>query len=314
MADEPPKRMNYFDRQFLRAADFQVEQAYHLDRHRLHNRLLHTPGIARGLEVTGKTGDTRVSVNRGEAIDNAGREIVLPAQRLISFNATVKDGKFALVIGYDEKKTDDSNDQGPKGPTRTTETPTFDFLPLTDPPAFNELALATIQVDAGGTLIDPPNNSVRTGAGTVVSGNTRFDRITSSMWNVTQLFNKKSNEVLKPGKDFDQAAFTSGGGTLLMFVSASVSLEGEPDSDKEVGTPVGIVIKLDGHRLRGPNNDEKVTISGCATPNHLHTTVTGTLLIPGVEKGDHTLIIQTHDNTKLLRNAPYSLTILEFPF
>ena len=75
MADDVSKRMNYFDRQFLRATDFQVEQAYHLDRRRRHNRLLHTRGIAEGLIVTPSQvpGEERaVRVSPGTAYDAQG--------------------------------------------------------------------------------------------------------------------------------------------------------------------------------------------------------------------------------------------------
>src|SRR6478609_6427526 len=67
MAD-PVKRLNYFKGQFLAAADFNDEQAYHVARRRAHNRLLHTWGIADGEAQTdppstdastGATGDTR---------------------------------------------------------------------------------------------------------------------------------------------------------------------------------------------------------------------------------------------------------------
>ncbi|MCK5712331.1 MAG: hypothetical protein KAI25_06425, partial [Hyphomicrobiaceae bacterium] len=61
------KRMNYFDRQFLRANDFQDEQEYHIDRRRRHNRLLHKPGVAKGLEVTGEKNANTVVVSAGTA-------------------------------------------------------------------------------------------------------------------------------------------------------------------------------------------------------------------------------------------------------
>ena len=73
------KRVTYFDRQFLRAADFLAEQAYDLDRRRRHNRLLHGPGVAEGLQVSGNPGDTFISVSPGTAYDALGQEIVLPA-------------------------------------------------------------------------------------------------------------------------------------------------------------------------------------------------------------------------------------------
>ena len=69
------KRLRYFDQQFLEQSDFSDEQNYHLDRRRLHNRFLHTPGIATGLEVI-RTDYNKVKVTAGTAIDIYGREIV----------------------------------------------------------------------------------------------------------------------------------------------------------------------------------------------------------------------------------------------
>ena len=48
------KRMNYFDRQFLRAQDFMDEQDHYTDRRWRHNRLLHVSGVAENLIVSGK--------------------------------------------------------------------------------------------------------------------------------------------------------------------------------------------------------------------------------------------------------------------
>jgi hypothetical protein len=73
------KRLNYFNSQFLVAKDFNDEQAYHRNLRRLHNQLLHTWGIATGLEVKPVSGNSRqISVTPGVAIDKEGREIVLP--------------------------------------------------------------------------------------------------------------------------------------------------------------------------------------------------------------------------------------------
>jgi len=54
------KRPNWFDRQFVRAQDFADGDDYALDRRRRHTRLLHTPGVAEGLRVTGAAGDSAV--------------------------------------------------------------------------------------------------------------------------------------------------------------------------------------------------------------------------------------------------------------
>ena len=42
------KRMHFFDGFFTTAEDWQADQRYHLDKRRLHNRYLHTPGILPG--------------------------------------------------------------------------------------------------------------------------------------------------------------------------------------------------------------------------------------------------------------------------
>ena len=74
------ERVNYYDRQFLRAAEFQDEQAYHLDRRRRHSRGLHSAGVVEGLLVTRTAGTTdQVDIGPGWAVDQQGREIVLSA-------------------------------------------------------------------------------------------------------------------------------------------------------------------------------------------------------------------------------------------
>ena len=64
MADAD-KRLRYFNGQFLQQEDFADEQTYHLDRQRRHNRDLHTPGIAEGLEGRVEIRDGRIHVHQG---------------------------------------------------------------------------------------------------------------------------------------------------------------------------------------------------------------------------------------------------------
>ena len=71
---QPIKRLHYFDHQFLREDDFTDEQEYHMGMTRLHNRLLHTWGIADGLEVEFETGASAVTVRSGTAVDSQGRQ------------------------------------------------------------------------------------------------------------------------------------------------------------------------------------------------------------------------------------------------
>ncbi|HEX8070863.1 MAG TPA: hypothetical protein VF546_12985 [Pyrinomonadaceae bacterium] len=123
MAD-PVKRLNYFDHQFLRAADFNLEQNYHLSRRRLHTRLYHTHGIAEGLRVSGVVGQATVSVTPGVAVDAQGQEIVLTSSATVDISkATPAGDPVFIVIEYGEEQTDEVNAAGVAGKTRWTETP-----------------------------------------------------------------------------------------------------------------------------------------------------------------------------------------------
>ncbi len=97
------KRVNYFEGQHLRVTDFEVEQNYHAQMRHLHNRALHTWGVADGLEVN--TNDSRnANVKKGMAIDVCGREIVVPKDLTIDIpkGAGATEGDFYLAICYRE--------------------------------------------------------------------------------------------------------------------------------------------------------------------------------------------------------------------
>jgi len=71
----PASRVNYFERQYLRLAEFRDEQAYHISIRRRHNLSHHSWGIVTGLEVVLEAG---VPVVRpGLAVDGYGRELLL---------------------------------------------------------------------------------------------------------------------------------------------------------------------------------------------------------------------------------------------
>lgn len=76
------ERNRYFTGKYMTARDFQGEQTYFLNRHRLHNRLLHGWGIVCGLRVKPHPDPNCqkewVVIRAGIAIDCYGREIVLP--------------------------------------------------------------------------------------------------------------------------------------------------------------------------------------------------------------------------------------------
>ena len=51
ITDREVKRVNYFDTQFLKEADFQDEQAYQIRLRRANNLAIHGWGIIAGLEI-----------------------------------------------------------------------------------------------------------------------------------------------------------------------------------------------------------------------------------------------------------------------
>jgi len=118
------KRANYFKHQFLREQDFKDEQVYHLEMRRRHNRLLHSWGIAEGLEVS-KRGDRELVIAPGTAIDREGREIVLSAPFVLQVPAFDANSHTYVTIEYRElfEQSDLETVGGVEGHLRVTELP-----------------------------------------------------------------------------------------------------------------------------------------------------------------------------------------------
>jgi hypothetical protein len=104
----PFERNRYFYGKLLTVRDFMAEQTYLADKRRLTNRLLFGSGVVAGLQVVA-VDDKTVSVETGVAIDQLGREIVVPSPLTLKLSNI--DG-FAhnnyaknvyLCIAYDEK-------------------------------------------------------------------------------------------------------------------------------------------------------------------------------------------------------------------
>jgi hypothetical protein len=113
------KRLNYFKHQFLEEQDFKDEQAYHVESRRRHNRLLHSWGVAEGLEVRRK-GDREVVIDTGTAYDRHGREIVLEAPVTHDVSRFIEHSTLYVTIGYKDDPTDRRSGAG-EGHTRITE-------------------------------------------------------------------------------------------------------------------------------------------------------------------------------------------------
>src|ERR1700686_899864 len=99
------KRLRYFNHQFLDERAFRDEQQYHIAMRHRHNRVLHSPGIAEGLEVR-KISDLEVQVQSGVAIDEEGREIVLDTEvrRAVAEHLAHREGY--VVIKHRDEESD----------------------------------------------------------------------------------------------------------------------------------------------------------------------------------------------------------------
>jgi hypothetical protein len=159
------ERLHYFNHQFLRAEDFTAEQEYHLGRRRLHNRLLHTWGIATGLEVTHQAGAAAVTVRQGVAVDEEGREIALAVDRAIDLSSFPSDAAVFVTIAYDERQTGATDETGIEGNTRWTEAPLVEASASTPPNPGQKLILA--RATRSGTEVTGVDGSQRRAAGVV---------------------------------------------------------------------------------------------------------------------------------------------------
>lgn len=74
----PFERNRYFYGKLLSVDDFETEQKYMNDKRRLINRFLHGTGVVCGMNVIA-VDDTTLSIEKGLALDFAGREIVISA-------------------------------------------------------------------------------------------------------------------------------------------------------------------------------------------------------------------------------------------
>ena len=91
------KRINFFEGFFTTDEDWNAAEAYHVEKRRLHNRVLHTPGVVPvsggGLKVQARgRGDLSFEVAPGYGIDGRGNELVLrdPAVKVIELVPPLK--------------------------------------------------------------------------------------------------------------------------------------------------------------------------------------------------------------------------------
>ena len=117
------KRGKYFHGMLMTDRDFTEEQRYHIEKMKLHNRMLHGWGVVRGLGMTMKDDKKSIIINPGLALDCYGNEIFvcrkyeLDLSKIKKLNTTQEStekcaqdkslvNKWYVVIRYYEKGTD----------------------------------------------------------------------------------------------------------------------------------------------------------------------------------------------------------------
>lgn len=152
------KRLNYFKGQFLRENDFLDDQTYHVQHQRDHARLLHTPGIASGLDVSFVPGATAVTVAPGVGYDTLGRRIALVDPFVLELSTFSASATVFVAITYDEQPSDPTSETGITGSTRVTEKPIV--AGLTSAPSAPSLLLGVVsRTSTTVTSVDPTGRS-----------------------------------------------------------------------------------------------------------------------------------------------------------
>jgi hypothetical protein len=164
------KRINFFKGFLTTEKDWNDAERYHIDKRRLHNRMLHSPGIVFGyagdLRVTARArGDLSVEVQPGYAIDGMGNDLMV-------FDATIRNinlEEFRLpqtiyiVLRYYEELTDFiayKENLEYKGHRRVLESCKVE-LSQTEPDIAREVELARVYLEKGVARVrdarDPAN-------------------------------------------------------------------------------------------------------------------------------------------------------------
>jgi hypothetical protein len=152
------KRINFFKGFLTTEKDWNDAERYHIDKRRLHNRMLHSAGIVYGyagdLRVSARSrGDLSVEVQPGYAIDGMGNDLMI-------FDATIRNINLEelrlpqtiyIVLRYYEELTDFiayKENLEYKGHRRVLESCRVE-LSQTEPDIMREVELARIYLEKG---------------------------------------------------------------------------------------------------------------------------------------------------------------------
>ncbi|MCX5747994.1 MAG: hypothetical protein NT062_36495 [Proteobacteria bacterium] len=152
------KRINFFKGFLTTEKDWNDAERYHIDKRRLHNRMLHSPGIVYGyagdLKVAARArGDLSVEVQPGYAIDGMGNDLMIfdAAIRNINLEEFRLPQTVYVVLRYYEELTDFiayKENLEYKGHRRVLESCRVE-LSQTEPDITREVELARIYLEKG---------------------------------------------------------------------------------------------------------------------------------------------------------------------
>lgn len=231
------RRMNYFNSQLLDESDFAAEQDYHLGMRRRLNLFLHTFGVAGdgGLRVA-KSGDRRLRIGAGLALDRDGRELVLAAERDLDLDAVkARAGSTVFVtLSYAETFELPVEDAGGGAMNfrRMEEKPLIDVTDKRPPDDGAVVLLAAVGIDQSGNIAEV-DNSVRTFAGSVID-----PRSEPTLRKLQVTSDVRANANLAVGGDLAVAGATDLRGELTARVlkvtaaarfSAGLGVDGDSD-------------------------------------------------------------------------------------
>lgn len=156
-----PKRVHYFDHQFLKVHDFQAEQDYHVEMRRRHNLSLHGWGVVEGLEVKQK-GQREITIEPGIATDNQGKEIVISSSVTCQLVSLERNTHVFISLAYDDvwDEADHHSSGGIEEYTRVTEA--YKIEESRDPARDGSvITLARVHLNENGHILKVETN-VRT--------------------------------------------------------------------------------------------------------------------------------------------------------
>jgi len=168
------ERLNYFTGFFMTDGDFKAEQTYHMEKLRLHNRGLHTPGIIPGigqeLRVEGiQDSDGHFSlavrVCPGAALDGDGQEIFLGEEQELQISPASNSSMIYIGIQYGEQPAnhvENVADSQYSGDTRWVENPLL-TVKFDKPDNKYCIELARVNLEKNATAIVNPQDPAAPG-------------------------------------------------------------------------------------------------------------------------------------------------------